>query len=494
MEMNSTVQGRTRIMGARLGLALALGLVLINLLLLNMITGRHHARYDWTSSRIFSLSPMSRNVLAGLTRPVKIILFMAPPVERGQRSLYPETLELLKRFAGASSLVSLQRVDPDASPTRTKRLSEAYQISADDLRRGVVVFHSGARSKYVPSSALMVFVPSTGAMAFRGEATLLEALVAVISRKSTTVCFSTGHGEAPIESYDKEGYSTIADQIRRESFKVTTVGREGLSDGAGACEVLIIGGACRAFAPVELDGVDRFLRRNGRLMVLMGPVMDRGRGRFLKIGIEALLRSWGVGVMENIVVDQLAVPGEPPLLTWATTTGYSSHPIARAMAGKLTVWPLTREVRPLSTDRAGLHAVPLVMTSPQGWAETDLRSFQDGYPLQLDPVTDTPGPVSVGLAVQWRETRLIVMGTERGLLNVRQARSIKSDYNCDLLLSSLNWLIGETSRMGIRPKSVEHVRLALDQHALGRIFLVTVVALPMCSLFAGVFFWWRRRR
>ena len=92
------------------------------------------------------------------------------------------------------------------------------------------------------------------------------------------------------------------------------------------------------------------------------------------------------------------------------------------------------------------------------------------------------------------ETRLVVLGTERGLLNVRQARLVMGDYNRDLFMSSLTWLLGEESRIGVSPKSLEHVRLALDQHALGRIFLVTVVALPLCGLFTGVYFWWRRRR
>ena len=481
---------------ARLTTPLGLLLLLAIFVMINMLSSRHYRRADWTRSRVFSLSQKARGVLAGLRQPVQIKLLMSEP-GRYKDSVYLELRELLQRFQRHSAEVSVELVDIDSNPTRAALLGKQYQISAADLREGVVIVAAKGRSKLVPVRLLPIYeVGPRGRRlkGFRGEAVLLSALLAATSRKVSRICFTEGHGEADLASYAANGYGILADEVRRDGYQVKALSSAELLAGAKGCRVLILGGPSRAFAPPEVDALDRFFKAQGRVFALLGPVLDRGVTRYGKLGLEPLFARWGVGLPRTIVIDPVGLPGEQPLLTWATRDGYGAHPIGRALAGKLTLWPLTRELRPLPAARAGIVVDRLVVTSDKGWAESDLASLKGDRPLTFDPAVDSRGPVAAALAVRWKNTRLVVFGTERGLLNRRLTLDVIRDYNRDLFLASLGWLAGEPTLVAIGPKQPEHLRLALDERQLARTFLVTVVALPAIGLCIGLLVWWRRRR
>lgn len=487
---------------AALATPLGLLLLLAIVVMVNVLAARHYRRADWTRSRIFSLSKKARAVLVGLRQPVQIKLLMSEP-GRFTDSVYLELRELLRRFRRHSAQISVELVDIDGNPTRAALLGKQYQISAADLREGVVIVAAKGRSKLVPVRLLPIYeVGPRGRRlkGFRGEAVLLSALLAATSRDVSRVCFTQGHGEADLASYAASGYGILADEVRRDGYEVKALSNAELAAsaelaaGAKGCRVVVIGGPSRAFSPPELDALDRFLRAQGRVLALLGPVLDRGVTRYGKLGLEPLFARWGVGLPRTIVIDPVGLPGEQPLLTWATRDGYGAHPIGRALAGKLTLWPLTRELRPLPAARPGIVVDRLVVTSDKGWAESDLASLKGDRSLTFDPAVDSRGPVAAALAVRWRNTRLVVFGTERGLLNRRLSLDVIRDYNRDLFLASLGWLAGEPTLVAIGPKQPEHLRLALDEKQLARTFLVTVVALPAIGLCIGLLVWWRRRR
>lgn len=476
----------------------ALGLVLLalNLVLINVIAGRHSARTDWSANRWFSLSAKSKKVLEDLGHPVEVYAFIVP-TQRYQESLYDEIRELLHRLSQHAPSIKVEWVDMDLDPARAEVLTRRFTINAADLRQGVVVFHCLGRSRYVTSAAMADYELSGGVrrlVGFKAEAAFLESLLAVTSDQVRTVCFTRDHGEFSAESYAEAGYGFIADEVRRDAFRVRSLGSQELAEGARGCQAIVIGGPRRSFALVELDALERYLRRGGRLLVLLGPVLDRRVTRHRRIGLEELLSRWGIQVLDNIVVDRLAMPGEQPYLTWGTRDGYGTHPIARGMAGRLTVWPLTREVRPVSVARKDLEVSSLVQTSDQGWAETDLVSLWGSRPLELDRALDTAGPVSVAVAASWRDSRLVVIGTDQGVLNKRLKGNEIRDFNRDFFMSCINWLTGQRARLGIGPKMPQQMRLALDQRQLSRVFLICVVGLPLLGLCAGLVVWWRRRR
>jgi ABC-type uncharacterized transport system involved in gliding motility auxiliary subunit len=484
--------------------ALGLTLLLVNLLLLNYLASRHHVRADWTATAVYELAPRTVAAVRDLRAPVRLIMVMAPRERLRGASIYHETRELLRRLGQHSRRIRVERVDPDLNPTRAELLARKHDLRRRDLGQGGVVVASGERSRFVPASAMAELELRDGVervAAFKGEQALLAALLAVTSRERLAACFTRGHSEGAIESYAAESYGYIVDDVRRDGFRIEKVGAGRIvkAGGLSRCSVVVIVGARTAFAPPELDALDRYLRRGGRMLVLFGPVLDRKASRQRHIGLERLLRDWGIQVMDNIVLDQVGVPGEQPLMTWATRDGYSGdHPVGRAMSGRVTVWPMVREVRPGNARRRGVRAETLVRTSTHGWAETDLASLRGERPLRLDRSVDTAGPVSVAVAARRgsikTETRLVVIGTDHGVLNRRIGQPEVRDYNRDLFLAALGWAAATSDRVAVGPKVPRDLRLTLTEGQLTRVLLITVVGLPLASLFLGVVVWRRRRR
>jgi hypothetical protein len=494
--------GATNVTVLRSPVRLVLGLLLLlaNLVLLNVVASRHYVRSDWTDSGVYELAPRTVAVLEGLGQPVRVTMVMVPPQRLRGASIYHETRELLRRLGQHSRLVQVERIDPDLNPTGAELLARRHDLRRRDLGQGGVVVASGKQSRFVPASAMAELELRDGVervTAYKGEGALLAALVAVTSREQPAACFTRGHSEGAIDSYTAESYGHIVDDVRRDGFRILKVGTAEIikAGGLSRCSVLVIIGPRTAFAAPELDALDRFLRRGGRLLALFGPVLDRKVTRHRHVGLEGLLRDWGVQVVDNIVLDQVGVPGEQPLMTWATRDGYSAdHPIGRAMSGRITVWPMVREVRPAAARRRGVQAETLVQTSKYGWAETDLASLRGERPLRLDRSVDTAGPVSVAVTVQGNKNRLVVFGTDHAVLNRRLGRLEVRDYNRDLFLAALGWAASRRDRVAVGPKVPQDLRLTLTEGQLTRVLLISVVGLPLSSLFLGLFVWRRRRR
>ena len=63
----------------------------------------------------------------------------------------------------------------------------------------------------------------------------------------------------------------------------------------------------------------------------------------------------------------------------------------------------------------------------------------------------------------------------------------------DLLLNSINWLMGEEEKISIRPKIIDIPRLQLSVGRLRAMWLTSIVILPALVILVGGLIWWKRR-
>ncbi|HEX9149000.1 MAG TPA: Gldg family protein, partial [Thermoanaerobaculia bacterium] len=155
--------------------AIALGVAL--LLGVNWLGSRHWARGDWTKTRIYSLSSTTRKLIGGLSKPVRITVFM----DRDAR-LWTPVSELLARYRALSPKIEVEYLDPKRNPARAEALVREFGI-----RQSTVVFRSGDRKKYVEEDKLADFDFANAQMgrsapeikAFKGEEAFTSAILAV---------------------------------------------------------------------------------------------------------------------------------------------------------------------------------------------------------------------------------------------------------------------------------------------------------------------------
>ena len=472
-------------------------LLLIVLVGANWLAARHYARGDWTRGKTFALSDKAEQQLRDLKKPVEVIVFMLPSGS-DRNELYDDVRELLERARRVTDRLHVEFVDVDREPERLKTVGKKYNVGGDDLVNGVIVVDGGASSKFITRDELAEYDLGNAEegraprlKSWKGEQALISALYAVTEEKPRLACFTQGHGEPAIDSYEPGEYGDFADELKRDHYQVRGVD---LSTARAAaippeCDLTIIAGPEQPFGKADVATIDQLLERGGRLLVMLGPVFDAQVTRFADVGLEDTLERWGASLRNDLVVDEPRLRAS--VVAFGVTEGYADHPITSRFIHHRTLWSDVREVR--ATPKPGLTARELVHTTDAGWGETNLGVYNASAQLSYDAATDVKGPVSIAVAAERTEgtgkgARLVVLGSSQVAGN-RQVLG----YNRDFLLSTVAWLVKDEPKIAIGPRTPEHLRLSLDDGQLRRIFLLCLVALPLFALLLGAGVFWVRR-
>jgi len=97
---------RQLITGGTLGAGVLLVAALVGIV--NYFGMKYYKRFDWTGSKLYTLSEKTLNVLDNLSRDVDVTVFMRP-----QSELFGSSRELLERYAAKSKHMKVHVVDPE---------------------------------------------------------------------------------------------------------------------------------------------------------------------------------------------------------------------------------------------------------------------------------------------------------------------------------------------------------------------------------------------
>jgi ABC-type uncharacterized transport system involved in gliding motility auxiliary subunit len=460
----------------------------------NYLAARHYVRSDWTRGKTFALSDKTQKLIRALDKDVEVIVFMLPS-GRDANDLYADVHELLERARHLSPKLHIEYVDIDREPERARRVGKQYKVSGDDLADGVIVVAAGEQSKFITRDDLAEYDwaaaepdKSPPMKAWKGEAALDQALLAVTDEHAPNVCFVSGHGEPAIDSFEAGEYGDFAEELRRDHQlpRAITLDRGVPPD----CDVVVEAGPQRPLPAPDVVELARYLERGGKLFALVGPVLDDSGHQLIDTGIESLIARWGAELTHDIVIDEPRLRGS--VVAFAVSDGYDEHPITRGLRGRRTLWTDTRQVRPVA--KPGIDARPLVHSSAASFGTTDLGVYRAAGEARFNPARDAKGPLPLGVASERTDgtgkgARLVVLGSDE-LPGNRELLA----YNRDLLLSSLAWLETRASKVAVGPRPTEHVHLALDDRQLSRVLLLCVILMPLGALLVGGGVFWVRRR
>ena len=488
----------TSLRKARVGTSAA-GIVLVLLLAIgaNYLGARHWVRGDWTKARIFSLSQTTKKVLAGLTQPVQITVFM-----RRGAPLYQPVSELLNRYRAASSRIEIEYLDPERNPARAEALLKQFAV-----RQNTVVFRSGDRKKYVEEDKLADFDYSGAQMGaapqirtFKGEEAITGAILDVTEKKVTKIYFTAGHGEPKFDSMERgRGFGTAKQLLERSNLSVASWDSLGKDSVPADASVVIVAGPRAAFLDPEISALKKFADGGGRILVLADPVLPEPSAPAPDLGLSGFLAPSGVKLGNDIVIDPAnAVPMVGPETLIAND--YGSHSIVRSLSeeGLPVVFPVARSVSKPEKAPEGYVETMLVDTSKDGWGETSLTKLEA---VKKDP-EDKQGPVPIAVAIESAKKeagkdgkpapppfRMVVVGNSRFAAN----GSINNGGNANLFLNAVNWLAGQERLVGIAPKTPEQAALTLTRSQVNRIGLFAILGMPAFAIVLGVWVWYRRR-
>lgn len=478
------------------GVVLAVALTIMA----NWLAARHYRSADWTSSRIYSVSEKTRNILTGLEDEVRVVVFMTPA-----STLYDQVYELLKRYQAVSDEISVEYIDPDREPLKTRQLAEQFGISVADT----VVFAVGDRTKYVTSDQMaeydyagMQYGQSPSMRSFKGEEQFTSAILSLVAPEVPKVYFVSGHGEASIEgggggALSDRSLAALGEVLKRDNIEAEDTSLMGGSVPEDA-DVLAIIGPTRAFTDNEIQVLGAFLDGGGRLMVCLDPLIEPS-GVMRPTRLEGFLEERGIEVGDNLVIDpSRKLPFYD--LSAVYLTDFPSHPVTQGLEGVAVLFTIARSISPAE----GSDGQAIVETSSEGWGESNLGQLLAGEPVAQDD-TDAPGPVAVGVVIEGsaepaelaseeevpepRDYRLVVFGDSEFMTDFE----ISNAGNLILATNAFNWLAAREHALGIAPRDVEQVSLFLTGSQMRWILIMTLLVMPGAAILAGILVWRRRR-
>jgi len=469
-------------------------LVVALTVMINWLSARRYARADWTTTQIYSLSEKTENILSGLDDEIRVVVFMTP-----QTSMYDQVQELLERYNAASDKITVEHIDPEREPLKTTQLAEKFGVQVADT----VVFIYEDRTKYVTSDQMaemdysgMQYGQGPTMRSFKGEEQFTSAILSLVAPDVPKVYFVTGHGEAALGGAGggaaDRSLRVLEESLKRENMETadTTLLSGEVPEDA---DVLAIVGPTRAYTEAEIEALDVFLDRGGRLLVALDPLIEPA-GTMRPTRLEPMLAERGVVVRDDLVVDpSRRLPFYD--LSAVYLEDFPAHAVTQGLEGFAVLFTVSR-----SLAAEGDRATVLVQTSDEGWGETDLGMLLRGDPVAVDNA-DNPGPAAVGVAVEGVaeataveaaepiEYRLVVFGDSDFLTDI----DISNAGNAILAASAVNWLAAREDLVGIPPRDVEQVSLFLTRQQMRNLLLLVLVAMPGAAILAGILVWRRRR-
>jgi len=473
---------------SKLNVLAAVLLAFVLVLMVNYLALSNPFRWDWSGRQYYALSEKTLNLLDSFDQRIDVTVFF-----QEEHKLYPEIENLLEEYQYRSRNIHVEWVDPTRDLARTEKLAEKYGLTEAQ----VVVFDLGGKSKVVRQADLANSQIVRGRKepvisAFKGEQAFSSAIQGLLQGKTPVVYFLVGHGEGRVTDFDRiSGYSRLGTVIFRDNVEVRELS---LTKDKGVPEdaaTVVVMGPSKRLDKTEVEMLEEYLSRSGRLMVLLDALRETG--------LDPMLRRWGVALRNDFVLD----PDNTLKGSDVYVRTYYEHPITLRMSGSGARFFLPRSIEPLEVEGQEAEAedrpmvAPLAMTSDKSWSETQVKESSARYD---ENTGDLRGPISLAVAVergasrkaldvQISPSRMVVFGDSDFVSNGALAGG-----NQDLFMSALNWLIDREVLMAIAPKPIEEVKLELTHRQLSRLFWVNVAGLPLVAVLAGLLVWFRRRK
>ena len=258
--------------GALLGAVGAAGVVLL-------VAGTSiEAQADLTPTRRFTITRQTKAIAARVQTPVTITGFVDP-----DGPLAVQMRALIRQYRAAHIPVTLELVDPDAQPGRTR----AHGVS----RYGQMLVEIGKRSELVPDVE---------------EISLTSAILRLTRERPATACFTVGHGEPDINDTRPDGYEGFAAYLRQLGYATEqlALGAPGAPARLERCTVVIAGPRI-PLLPSELTLLQNHLRNRGRLLIMADP------DEAARAQLTELLRPYGLAFGAGEVRDRSSLADDP---------------------------------------------------------------------------------------------------------------------------------------------------------------------------------------
>lgn len=411
--------------------------------MINYLVAKNDRLFDFTMSKIHSLSDQSKQVIARLKDDeLKLTLF-------AKREDWARYLNLIRLYEKENSNVSLKVVDVDREPA----LVSLNQIE-----------HNG--------TLLVEYKGRTYKSVVKDELAMTTLLMKVLRPKNLVLYYITGHNQLELESQEPAGASALKGMILGSNYdlKFWDLTKSVPTDAAG----LIMLNPQSSLLEKELTHLEQYILRGGALFLAMAPRFNESS----LAGLEGLLKKWGIKFINGIILDRLS-EGQGGQASIPIVNEYAKdHPITKKFQGR-TVYPVSAFYEILSNDKFNWEVIAKSTPFPASWGETNFAEVKSGK-ATYHKNKDFAGPMNIVLAGENKDSRIVVASSSSFVSNQFQGQS----NNFNLFMNAISWMVNDEVLVSLdRPELEGNLIYISDMH-LTMVFYFAIICFPF--IFFGI--------
>lgn len=443
---------------------------------------------DTTNEKLYGIGDITTELLDSVDEEINIYL-LASTSSSDQTVIQLE--EFIQKYVAYNSNIHYTRIDPALQPTF------ASQYTDESLSTGSVIIAGNDKSRAIDGAEWFMYDTQYGEMdastyqnyqmygyldgsdplMFYGEMKITGALSYITSDDMPVVYFTSGHGEASLNS-------TFLDYITNENIETKTASiLTGEGNVPDDCDILFINMPQTDFTEAEVEAVKEYYSNGGDVM-LMTYCLYYSSDKMPNL--TSLAKAMGLEPVDGIIVEgnsSYYMQSPLNLVPSAATTGplssLSNYTFISSFAHGLT-----------AVEDSEVNTIELLKTSSDSFIKKDVQNLQT-YEKEDG---DIEGPFATAAI-----TSLDVDDETAYFTWIASPCIVDPDYdlgggNSALFTSVLNWMCEKETNVSILGVDVSTSPLSTTEADVAVWGFVFVGLVPLAILAGGLVVWIRRRR
>ncbi len=454
--------------------AMVLAIAIVGNVLVNALPSKW-TQIDTTAQQLSTVGEHTEQIVEGLTEDVQLYLI----AQSGSEDANLENL--LNKYAGMSSHISVSKKDPNVNPTFVQQ-----HIGSSGVYNNSVVAISGDRSRYVEYYEIYEYDTSnyyydgSYSVNFAGEAAITAAISYVTNDNLPIVYTLTGHGEKSLSS-------AFVEAVEKQNMELAELSLLTVETVPEDADTVLIYAPSNDITAEEKETLLAYTQQGGSLFYISDPAEESGQFS----NLEALMAQYGMNAVEGIVLEanrsNYSVGGPLEMLP-----NISSHEITSPLldGGYYIMTPIAHGIQISEELSENLSVNELLSTSYSAYSKVD------GYALETMEKEDgdIDGPFSIAAAAADSSSGAKVVWVSTSYLLDDSVNRQVSGSNEDFFLNSLGWLSEYEDAITIHAKSLDSEYLSINDSTASLLTVVIVGLIPASYLLLGINTTLKRRK
>ncbi len=429
-------------------------LVVVNILVSVLPTTL--TKYDISSTNLYSITSSTKVVVNALEKDVTIYWV----VQSGKED---EVIEnLLGKYEGLSSHISVVKKNPDVYPTFTSQYTSA------DVPNNSLIVECGSKNRYISYDDIYLtdvdYTTYSYVYSFDGEGAITSAIDYVVADELPKVYMLEGHGEESLSS-------EFETQIDKENIELDTISLLN-TDIPSDASALLIYAPQSDISEEEATILKDYIEDGGKLLAIAGPT-ENGT----LTNLYSILEDYGVETADGIVVESdrnYYAFQQPYILLPEISSSDITDPLLEE--NYYAIVPIAQGLKV-----SGDSVTTLLSTSSSSYSKVTGYAMTT-YDKEDD---DADGPFAVGVLVDTDNDGQVIFFTSNYFLN-EAYNAYSSGANLDLAMNALSSLIGEREAVSIRSKSLGYNYLTISESDASKLKMWMIGVIPVAFVLYGV--------